>query len=132
MEYRTNDDNQRDSKEEKELFKSMKNNKEKSKEQLKEIIKKDYAKYTDVQVERLQKQIQSLKIDWDHDDMQQNYDDDDYELYSIERFGFIYPLDYEGSEIWDSKGRKVDFDNVSGWDREIIEKNFREGGQIEE
>ena len=132
MEYRTNDDNQRDSKEEKELFKSMKNNKEKSKEQLKEIIKKDYAKYTDVQVERLQKQIQSLKIDWDHDDMQQNYDDDDYELYSIERFGFIYPLDYEGSEIWDSKGRKVDFDDVSGWDREIIDKNYRKGGQIEE
>ena len=132
MEYRTNDDNQRDSKEEKELFKSMKNNKEKSKEQLKEIIKKDYAKYTDVQVERLQKQIQSLEIDWDYNDMQQNYDDDDYELYSIERFGFIYPLDYEGSEIWDSKGRKVDFDDVSGWDREIIDKNYREGGQIEE
>ena len=132
MEYRTNDDNQRDSKEEKELFKSMKNNKEKSKEQLKEIIKKDYAKYTDVQVERLQKQIQSLEIDWDYNDMQQNYDDDDYELYSIERFGFIYPLDYKGYEIWDSKGRKVDFDDVSGWDREIIDKNYREGGQIEE
>ena len=30
MEYRTNDDNQRDSQEEKELAKSMKNNKEKS------------------------------------------------------------------------------------------------------
>ena len=102
------------------------------KEQLKEKITKDYAKLTDVQVERLQKQIQSLEIDWDYNDMQQNYGDDDYELYSIERFGFIYPLDYEGSEIWDSKGRNVDFDNVSGWDREIIEKNFREGGQIEE
>ena len=102
------------------------------KEQLKEKITKDYAKLTDVQVERLQKQIQSLEIDWDYNDMQQNYGDDDYELYSIERFGFIYPLDYEGSEICDSKGRKVDFDNVSGWDREIIEKNFREGGQIEE
>ena len=75
------------------------------KEQLKEKITKDYAKLTDVQVERLQKQIQSLEIDWDYNDMQQNYGDDDYELYSIERFGFIYPLDYEGSEIWDSKGR---------------------------
>ena len=94
----------------------------KNKKQLKEKITKDYAKLTDVQVERLQKQIQSLEIDWDYNDMQQNYDDDDYELYSIERFGFIYPLDYEGSEIWDSKGRKVDFDNVSGWDREIIDK----------
>ena len=189
MPHRTNEDNKRDSIEEKEIHMSIKNNKEKitkkemeywlennytnwlpdvlreminenkpnalinlkkeikkatedskeankikekSKEQLKEIIKKDYAKYTDKQVEELQKQIQSLKIDWDHNDMQQNYDDDDYELYSIERFGFIYPLDYEGSEIWDSKGRKVDFDDVSGWDREIIDKNYRKGGQIEE
>jgi len=103
-----------------------------NKEQLKEKITKDYAKLTDVQVERLQKQIQSLEIDWDYNDMQQNYDDDDYELYSIERFGFIYPLDYKGYEICDSKGRKVDFDNVSGWDREIIDKNYRKGGQIEE
>ena len=49
----------------------------KNKKQLKEKITKDYAKLTDVQVERLQKQIQSLEIDWDYNDMQQNYDDDD-------------------------------------------------------
>ena len=132
MEHRTNEDNQRDSMEEKEVYKSMKNNKEKSKEQLKEIIKKDYAKYTDKQVEELQKQIQSLKIDWDHDDMQQNYGDDDYELYSLEKHCVVYPIEFRGNKIWDSKGRKINYDWISDSEQEYINKNYREGGQIEE
>jgi uncharacterized membrane protein YkoI len=129
---RTNQDKQRDSMEEKEIHMSMKNNKEKSKEQLKEIIKKDYAKYTDKQVEELQKQIQSLKIDWDHDDMQQNYGDDDYELYSLEEHCVVYPIEFRGNKIWDSKGRKINYDWISDSEQEYINENYREGGQIEE
>ena len=101
---------------------------------LKEIKEKlkNYSELTDDEIKGLQKHIQSLKIDWDYDDMLQNYNHEDYELYSLEEHCVIYPIEFRGNKIWDSKGRKINYDWISDSEQEYINKNYREGGQIEE